>query len=237
MKAVIVILALIVVTVVAGYFGIPVLIQKETAGLRSDVLDMKQRLQKMEEESKVAPLKPEANVQEVIKTVNAIFHKMNSLEVSLNKGMSQTDGAIKSQGNATEEALKKQAEAIEKQKTATDEAFKKQAEFIEKTNKEIQDRMKKIMFDAGMANIRGQILKARIEIVAKNVGNAKNELDLISGAFENTKALASDENKKAIEELQTTLKKARAEIDTDLPAALNGIDSLWYGIGKMMRKA
>jgi hypothetical protein len=237
MKAVLVILALIVVTVVVGYFGIPVLIQKETAGLRSDVLDMKLRLQKMEEESKAAPLKPEANVQEVIKTVNAIFHKMNSLEVSLNKGMSQTDGAIKSQGNATEEAFKKQAEAIEKQKTATEEAFKKQAEVIEKTNKEIQESIKKIMFDARMANIRGHILKARIEIVANNVGTAKNELDLISGAFEDTKALASDENKKAIEELQTTLKKAKTEIDTDLPAALNRIDFLWYEMGKMMRKA
>jgi hypothetical protein len=237
MKAVLVILALIVVTVVAGYFGIPVLIQKETASLRSDILDMKLRLQKMEEESKAAPLRPEANVQEVIKTVNAIFHKMNSLEVSLNKGMSQTDGAIKRQGSATEEALKKQAEAIEKQKTSTEEAFKKQAEIIEKSNKDIQERIKKIMFDARMANIRGHILKARIEIVAKNVGTAKNELDLISGAFEDTKALASDENKKAIEDLQTTLKKAKNEIDTDLPAALNRIDSLWYEMGKMMRKA
>lgn len=237
MKTILVTLALIVVTVVVGYFGIPVLIQKETASIRSDIQDMKLRLQKIEEESKAAPLKSGADVQEVIKTVNAIFHKMNSLEVSLNKGMSQTDGAIKRQGNATEEALKKQAEAIENQKKATDEAFKKQAEVIEKTNKEIQERIKKIMFDVRMANIRGHILKARIEIVANNVGTAKNELDLIFKAFEDTKSLASDENKKDIEELQTTLKKAKTEIDTDLPAALNRIDFLWYEMGKMMKKA
>ncbi|MFH1701887.1 MAG: hypothetical protein ABIB41_00465 [Nitrospirota bacterium] len=237
MKVVLVILSLIVVIVVAGYFGLPVLIEKKTAELRTDMQGLKNRVQKIEEESKAAPLKPDANVQEVIKTVNAIFNKMNSLEASLNKGMSQTDGAIKRQGNATEEAFKKQAEAIEKQKTATEEAFKKQSEVIEKTNKEIQERIKKIMFDARMANIRGHILKARIEIVAKNVGTAKNELDLISGAFEDTKALASDENKKTIEEFQTTLKKARTEIDTDLPAALNRIDFLWYEMGKMMRKA
>jgi hypothetical protein len=93
------------------------------------------------------------------------------------------------------------------------------------------------MFDARMANIRGHILKARVEIVAKNVGTAKNELDLVNEVFERTKASASDESKKAIEELQATLKKARAEIDTDLPAALNKIDLLWHEMGKMMRKA
>ena len=48
---------------------------------------------------------------------------------------------------------------------------------------------------------------------------------------------ASDENKKAIEELQSTLKKARAEIDTDLPAALNRIDLLWHEMGKLLKKA
>jgi hypothetical protein len=218
MKAVLVILSLIVVIVIAGYFGLPVLIEKETRGLKSDVLNIKQRLQKMEEESKAAPLKPGANLREIIKTVNAIYHKMDSLESSLNKDISATNESIKNQKVASEEALKRQSEAIDK--------------INKKTDAEIQ----RIMFDARMANIRGQILKARIEIVAKNVGNAKNELDLISGAFENTKVSASDENKKAIEELQATLKKARTEIDTDLPAALNRIDFLWHEMGKMMRK-
>jgi len=219
MKAILVILSLIVVTVVAGYFGIPVLIEKKTAGLRSDVLDMKQRLQKMEEESKAAPLKPDANVQEVIKTVNAIYHKMNSLESSLNKDISTTNEAIKSQKVATEDALRKQAEAIDKM------------------NKETDAEIQRIMFDARMANIRGHILKARVELVAKNVGTAKNELDLIHEAFEKAKLSASDENRKAIEELQSTLKKARTEIDTDLPAALNRIDLLWHEMGKLLKKA
>jgi len=219
MKAILVILSLIVVTVVAGYFGLPVLIQKETAGIRSDVQDMKQRLQKMEEESKAAPIKPDANVQEVIKTVNAIYHKMNSLESSLNKDISTTNEAIKSQKVATEDALRKQGEAIDKM------------------NKETDAEIQRIMFDARMANIRGHVLKARVEIVAKNVGTAKNELDLIHEAFERAKTSASDENKKAIEELQSTLKKARAEIDTDLPAALNRIDLLWHEMGKLLKKA
>ena len=218
MKTVLVVIILIVAVAGIGYFGMPFLINKETAGLRADVQDLKQRLQKMEEESKAAPLKTDANVQEVIKTVNAIFHKMNSLESSFQKGMSATNETIKIQRTATEEALRKQAETIDRM------------------NKESDARTQKIMFDARMANIRGHILKARVEIVAKNVGNAKNELDLVSEAFESTKASASDENQKAIEELQITLKKARAEIDTDLPAALNRIDLLWHEMGKLLRK-
>jgi hypothetical protein len=218
MKTVLVVIILVAVIAGIGYFGLPFLINKETAGLRADIQDLKQRLQKMEEESKAAPLKPDANVHEVIRDVNAIFHKMNSLESSFQKGISATNETIKIQRTATEEALRKQAETIDRM------------------NKESDARTQKIMFDARMANIRGHILKARVEIVAKNVGNAKNELDLVSEAFESTKASASDENQKAIEELQITLKKARAEIDTDLPAALNRIDLLWHEMGKLLRK-
>jgi polyhydroxyalkanoate synthesis regulator phasin len=218
MKTVLVIIVLIVITIGAGYFGLPVLIKKETGALKSDVQDIKQRLQKIEEESKAAPLKSDANVREIIKSVNAIYHKMNSLESSLNKDISANNEAIKDQKVAIEGALRKQSEAIDKM------------------NKDVNARTQKIMFDARMANIRGHILKARVEIVAKNVGTAKNELDLVDEAFERAKTSASDENKKTIEELQITLKKARGEIDSDLPAALNKIDLLWYEMGKMMRK-
>ncbi len=236
MKTVLVILLLIAFIIAIGYFGLPVLIEKKTAGLRSEVQDVRQRLQKIEEESKAAPLQPDANVREVIKTVNALYHQLKSSEDSFKKGQSATEEVIKKQGEATEGALKKQSEAIEKQKTATEEAFRKQAEAIERINKDIQAKIQRITFDATMANIRGHILKARVELVAKNIGTAKNELDLTYEAFEKAKTSASDEYKKVIEELQTTLKKARAEIDTDLPAALNRIDLLWHEMSKMLRK-
>src|SRR4030043_18286 len=173
MKTVLVVIILIVVVAGIGYFGLPFLINKETAGLRADIQDLKQRLQKMEEESKAAPLKTDANVQEVIKTVNAIFHKMNSLESSFQKGMSATNETIKNQKMVTEDSLRKQAETIDKM------------------NKESDARTQKIMFDARMANIRGHVLKARVDIVARNVGTAKNELDLVSESFERTKTTVS----------------------------------------------
>ncbi|MEW6417666.1 MAG: hypothetical protein AB1480_06050 [Nitrospirota bacterium] len=210
---------LIVAIIGACYFGLPILIEKETTGLRTDIKDLNQRLQKIEEEAKSAPLKPDADVQKVIKTVNAIYHKVNSLESSFNKGISVTNETIKNQKATIEEALKRQAESLDK------------------INKETKATTHMIMFDAAMANIRGHILKARVEIAAKNVGTAKNELDLIHEAFEKAKTSASDENKKVIEELQSTLKKARTEIDTDLPAAINKIDLLWHEMGKLLRKA
>ncbi len=128
-------------------------------------------------------------------------------------------------------------EAIEKQKTTTEEAFRKHAEAIEKMNKDIQAKIQGIMFDAGMANIRGHILKARVEIAAKNVGIARSELDLINELFSKAAEVASDENKKGVKELRASLKTARSEIDTDVPAALNRIELLWHEMGKLLRKA
>ncbi len=46
MKTVLIIIILIAAIIGAGYLGLPLLIKKETAGLGSEVQDMKQRLQK-----------------------------------------------------------------------------------------------------------------------------------------------------------------------------------------------
>jgi hypothetical protein len=218
MKTFIIILVIILILAGVGYLGLPLIIEKETAGLMTDVQDIKQRLQKMEEDSKVAPLPPDADVQKVIKTVNAIYSKTLSLEDSLNKSISVTDDTIK------------------KQKAMNEEALKKQGEEIASIDKETKVKIQGIMFDATMANIRGHILKARVELVAKNVGTAKTELDLINDLFSKAATVASEENKKSIRELQASLQKARTEIDTDLPAALNKIDLLWYEMSRLLRK-
>ncbi|MEW6409634.1 MAG: hypothetical protein AB1488_05920 [Nitrospirota bacterium] len=219
MKNVLVVILLIVVFAGAGYYGLPILIEKETAGLKSDVQDLKKRLQKIEEESKVALLKPDADIQRIIKTVNVISSKVISLENSFKKGISVTD------------------ETIKKQKTTTEDALRKQAEAIDKINKETQAKVQRIMFDAVMVNIRGHILKVRVDLLSKNIGTVRNELDLLNEGFEKAKTLASNENKKAIEEFQLAIKKAKTEIDTDLPAAINRIDLLWHEMGKLLRKA
>lgn len=219
MKTVIVVIILIAVVLSVGYFGLPVLIEKKTAGLRADVQALKQKLEKMDEESKIAPLQPTADTQKIIKVVNSLSSKETALEDSFKKGMSATD------------------ETIKKQKTATEEAFKKQTEAIDKITKDTEAKIQRNMFYAVMATIRGNVLKVKLELVAKNIGTARNDLELISVTFEKAKTLATEENRKVIDELQGILTKAKGDIETDLPSAINRIDLLWNEMSKMLRKA
>jgi hypothetical protein len=166
----------------------------------------------------IAPLQPDADFQKVIQTVNALHMKVVALEDSFKKSAAALDETVKKQNAANKEALRKQAEAMEK------------------ITKETQSKLQEIMFDATMALIRGHILKARVEISSKNVGTARSELDLINDLLTEAKSSVSGKNKEVIEELQGLLKKARAEIDTDLPAALNKIDLLWHEMSRLLRK-
>ncbi|MEK6671880.1 MAG: hypothetical protein AABY42_00195 [Nitrospirota bacterium] len=215
MKATMAIVLIIAVFLGAGLYGF---MEKKTSGLRAEIQNLKQRLQKMEEESKAAPLQPDADTQKIIKSVNSLSAKVVSLENALTKNMASNDEALKRQKAATEEALKKQTEAIDK------------------LNKETQAKLQKIMFDAKMANIRGHIAKARTDLLSKNIATAKTELELIDEVFEASKTSVSDENIKTIGDLQTTLKKARTEIDADLPAAISRVDLLWHEMSTLLRK-
>ena len=215
MKTAITIILIVVVFWGAGFYG---LMETKTSRLRTEIQDLRQRLQKMEDESKAAPLLPDADTQKIIKVVNALSSKLTYLENSFSKGMASTD------------------EAMERQKAATEETFKKQSEAIDKLNKETQAKLRKILFDAKMANIRGHIAKARTDLLSKNIATAKTELELIGEVFETLKTSVSDENRKAIGDLQTTLKKARTEIDTDLPAAISRVDLLWHEMSKLLRR-
>jgi hypothetical protein len=218
MKTVLIIILILVLSIGAGYFVLPLLIQKETAVLKSDIQDVKQRLERIEKSMEIAPLQPDADFQKVIQTVNALHMKVVALEDSFKKSAAALDETMKKQNAANEEALKKQAEAMER------------------ITKETQSKLQEIMFDATMALIRGHILKARVEISSKNVGTARSELDLVNDLLTEAKSSVSGKNKEVIEELQGLLKKARAEIDTDLPAALNKIDLLWHEMSRLLRK-
>jgi polyhydroxyalkanoate synthesis regulator phasin len=219
MKTVLVVIILIAVVLSAGYFGLPVLIEKKTAGLSSDVQALKQKLEKIDEESRIAPLPPTSDTQKITKVVNSLSSKVTALEDSFNKAMSVTD------------------EAIKKQKTATEQASKKQIEAIDRITKDTEAKIHRSMFYALIATIRGNVLKVKLELAAKNVGTARNDLELISGTFEKAKTLATEENRKVIDELQGILKKARGDIDTDLPSAINRIDLLWNEMSKVLLKA
>ena len=205
--------------IVAGYFGFPFLIEKKTADLRSEVQDLKQKFKKMEDESKAAPLQPDADARKVIKTVNALSLKAHSLEASIEKEKSSLEDSLKKQQMSAEKVLKKQAETAEK------------------NYRETLVRIQGINFGATMDGIRAHLLKVRFETGAKNLGTAKAELELIDELLGDAAGSVSDEKKRVLQEFRSTLKKARMEIDTDLPSAANKIELLWHEISQLIRKA
>jgi len=219
MKNVLAGIVVIFVLIIAGYFGISFLMEKKTVDLRSEVESVRQRLQKIEDESRVAPLQPDADAAKIIKTVNAVSVKADSLEASLEKETTSLE------------------DALTKQRMSADEALKKQAETIEKNYRESLSRIQAINFGATMAGIRAHILKARFEMGTKNIGTAKAELEFIDELLKDAVSSVSDERKKVLQDLQSTLKKARTEIDTDLPSAANKIELLWHEISQLIRKA
>ncbi len=144
--------------------------------------------------------------------------KVTTLEDSYKKELSAVTERLQQQGASTEEALKKQSESLDK------------------INKESRSNLQRVIFNVAMATVRGNLLKVQMELKSKNVGTAKTEIDLIHEIFEKTKATTSDDQKKAIEELQGVLKKARDEMDSNLPAAINRVDLLWHEMGKLIRQ-
>ncbi|HZV47654.1 MAG TPA: hypothetical protein VFG06_09965 [Thermodesulfovibrionales bacterium] len=217
MKGAIVAIIAVIVLAVAGILGLPVLMDKHIAGLKQDVQDLKQRLQKIEDESKVASLEPTADSGKIIKTVNALALQVDTIDNSRKKDIST------------------QNETIQNQKAATDETIRKQAETIDKNNSAMQSQLQLIKFNAAVEDIRGHILKARMEVVAKNIGNAKAEIDFVDELFTKVTPLAQDAQKQKIEEMRSSLKKAKAEIDTDLPSFINRINAIWYETGRLLR--
>ena len=217
MKGAIVAVIAVIGLAVAGMLGFPVLMDKHIAGLRQDVQDLKQQLQKIEDESKVAPLALDADAQKIIKTVNALALQGDNNENSRKKDISL------------------QNETIQKQKTATDEAFKKQTEIIDKNHSDMQSQLQLTRFNAAVEDIRQHILKARMEVVAKNIGNAKTEVDFTDDLFTTLYSSAKDEQKSMIDEVRASLKKAKTEIDTDLPSFINRMNAVWHETGRLLR--
>ncbi len=207
----------LVAVAAGGYFGLPVLIDRETAGLKQELQDVNQRLGKMEEEAKVAPLKPDATTQKIIGAVNALSLKVNALDGSVQKDVAALGDSIKNLGTKNKEELNKQAGTVDRME------------------KETQAQIQKIKFSAAMANIREHVLRVKLDLESKNIGTARNELNLIDGELDKVKASVPDETKQSIGELQATLKKAKTEIDTDLPSSINRIDLIWHEMNKLIQ--
>lgn len=219
MKTVLILVVVIAAIAAGGYFGLPVMIDSRTAALRTEVGELKQRLQKMEDDAKTAPLPADAEAAVIIKAVNALAAKTAAVENVLAKDRAAIDTAAREQKTAVEDALKKQADALDR------------------LSRETEVKLQKSMFSSFMAAVRGHVLKVKVELAAKNIGTAKNELEFISETFEKAKASAGVDQRRIIVELQGTLKKIQDDVDTDLPAAVNRLDVLWHDMSRLLRNS
>lgn len=186
---------------------------QQTTDLRSTVLDLRQKLDRVEtfvkseeEIRKMTQLPADANLPKVITSLNSTNARLSAVDDSLKKEASRLDGDIK-----------------------------KQAESIDRLNKETIAMTQKNTFDTLMAVIRGHILKIKLELSNKNVGVVKNELDLVNDLLTKASAIAKPEQKKAIGEIQAALQKAKTEADTNLAAASSRVDLLWYDVVKIQK--
>jgi multidrug resistance efflux pump len=127
-------------------------------------------------------------------------------------------------------------EEIKGQKATIETALKKQSEVLEKAAAQARAELSNSLYKALLEGIRENILKAKVDLVAKNICNAKTELDSVADLLEKAKNMASAERRKTIEELQGSLKKAKAELDTDMSTAINRIELIWHEISGLMKE-
>jgi DNA repair exonuclease SbcCD ATPase subunit len=218
MKTMLMLIVVIAAVATGGYLGLPVMIDSRTAALKTEIEELKQRLHKMEDDAKTAALPADADTGRIIKMVNALSAKTAAVEKTLTRDRAEIDAAAR------------------EQRTALDEALKKQADALNRVSGEMEAKLQKSIFSSFMADVRGHVLKVKVELASRNIGTAKNELELISELFERAKVTSGEEQKRIIEELQGMVRKIRTEVDTDLPAAVNRVDTLWHDMSRLLRK-
>ncbi len=215
----IVLLVLIAAMAGAGYYGVPWLVERETAPLRTEMKSFSERLQAVEgfvgaekEARKTASLKADAGLPKVVQAVNQLTAKLETFEQANRKDRARAEGDLTKLKNDVTRQQKSQEQAVEA------------------LGKDLKEETRASLFEAALANIRGHLLKARIEMSVKNLAVAKTELDLIDGLFTKAAVLAQQEGKLALAKMQDTVRVIKGEIDVNLPAAMNRLDLLWYEI-------
>ncbi|MFH1079985.1 MAG: hypothetical protein V1766_06955 [Pseudomonadota bacterium] len=216
---------LIVAAGAGAYFLLPVMIREQTAGLRSQLQQTEERLQKVEaylsseeKEIKAGQLKSGSDANTIIK--------------ALNKQAARTDAL---EGKITGE-MKRIGDETGKQRNRIEEGLKEQTETSKKISADAKALARMTAFDSLLNNVKGQILKARLEVGDKNITVARNELDLIDKQFDKALTLASDHEKVGIGELHEMLRKVKMDLDVNFSSAVNRLDLLWHELGKLQEK-
>jgi hypothetical protein len=224
MKTVLAIVVAVVITGILGFLLGPILIQRELAPLKGEVAQLQKRLQasedfiKAEEEARQRTgLKADTKFPDVVKTVNRLAAGQKSIEDIMQVRFADFDARLAEMKAATGGGMNKLSQQIEDGTKKTDQRFQDNA------------------LRAKVEDARIRLVKVKSELLARNVGVAKGELDLLSQTLEGAKKLVRDDgNKKtAIERLQGMVKEIKAEMDGNLVAATDRIDLLWHELAKL----
>lgn len=226
MKTILAVIITVIIIGVAGYLFGPKLIMKENAPLRTEIAQLQSRLQavegfiKAEEEARQkTSLKPDTRLPDVVRTVNQLAVAQKQIEDAMQLGFKDVEGRFA---------------AI---KLAGEDEQKRVSQNINDLSKKVDLQSRENELQSFMESAKARVLKIKIELVARNVGVAKGELNLLSQALENgKKVLGDNENKKTFfERLQAMVKDIRAEMDSNLVAAMDRVDLLWHELEKLSR--
>lgn len=203
------------------FLGMPLIIERETGKLRSEIQDLKTKMQTLEKFKsnqenawKMTGLKPGDDFRKVIKSVNNLSSKIASMEDYVAYNVSAVENKIEDQAKANKDLIVKQSETINK------------------FNEDITVISRKIYLNAITMSITAHIFEAKIELVSRNIGNVKAALQAISNNLQKAKDIVEDKNKKTFDDLNTIVGNIKSELDVSLPGANNMINLLWYELEK-----
>jgi hypothetical protein len=223
--------ASLIIIAAAGYFAFPHLLKAGLADINTEVKALDNRLQKAEafikneEEMRVAShLSKDANVSQIVQKINATVTRLAALEDAVSK----KESYFKIETAKAEESSKKASEKI-----MADMADL--AKSVETEGKEIERLNQKIVLERNMMLVRSRLLRARMELSLRNLDTAKKELDLASDLFTSAGIDKNPSWKEPVEDIQASFRKAKGEIDLNLPAAIQRIDLLWNDLDRLSK--
>jgi len=224
MKIVITIVLTALIISIMGYLFGTMLIKRELAPLKGEVVQLQARLQaseefiKTEEEARQRTgLTADTKFPDVVKTVNRLAVGQKSIEDLMQVRFADYDARLAGMKAATESGMSKLSQQAE--------------ETTKKTNQRFQDSA----LQARIEDARIRLVKVKSELLARNIGVAKGEIDLLSQTLEDGKKIVGDSGSKraSLERLQGMVKEIKAEMDGNLVAATDRIDLLWHELAKL----
>jgi uncharacterized protein YdhG (YjbR/CyaY superfamily) len=214
-----------------GYFGLPHISKAITAGISAEVKALDERLQKAEafikqeeELRNKSQLSKDANFSQIVDKINVMATQLALLEEAVRKKESFfAEEIAKAEDNSRKASEKLREELADLTKN------------IEKEGKEVERLNQKIILERNILLVRSHILKARMELSLKNIDTAKKELDFASDLFLKAGIDKMPPWKESFEDIQAGFRKAKGEIDLNLPAAIQRIDVLWHDMDRLSK--